>query len=337
MSKKKRTPKAKSNAPRRRRVKRPVARKSMSMARLDASLSALEQPFTQWLLDEGMASTDAEVESTISTAWAGITAMLDECSEFQLTCVDTHALDHLLDTIPVPDDPDLAADLVGAVLVPVGMFIDFLYDSERWTGSEDDYVDASSMIMEFVDGDEPDVEPADEVEALLALPMTSQLQDLVRAVGEGRDLDEARRLAPDEKLWLVATQYGLIDVQSGRAVAAPHADEWPHHTTDIEDKATELRSVAALLIALTFLDADPESPDGQARVLEDLARRGFSDAAADYEFYDRLKPALEVGMEILDELLDGTAEGDVDEAGAGGVDDDVLRRESRLVQKRPKR
>ena len=235
----------------------------MSMARLDASLNALEQPFTQWLLDEGMASTDAEVESTISTAWAGITAMLDECSEFQLTCVDTHALDHLLDTIPVPDDPDLAADLVGAVLVPVGMFIDFLFDSDRWTGTEDDYVDASSMIMEFIDGDEPDVEPADELEALLALPMTSQLQDLVRAVGEGRDLDEARRLAPDEKLWLVATQYGLIDVQSGRAVAAPHADEWPHHTTDIEDKATELRSVAALLIALTFLDADPESQTGR--------------------------------------------------------------------------
>jgi hypothetical protein len=306
------------------------------MARLDTSLDALEIPFTQWLLDGGMA-TDDEVDSIVDTVWAAAAVMLDQCGEFTPTAIDTHALDHLLDTIEVPDDPDEAVERVDAVLVPVAAFVNFLSDTDRWTGTEDAYWEASSMLVELLDGSEPDVEPADEVEALLALPMTSQLQELVRSIGTGLELEEARKLAPDEKLWLVATQYGLIEVESGRAVPAPHADEWPHHTTDIEDKAAELRSVAALLIALTFLDADPESPDGQARVVEDLARRGFSDAAADYEFHDRLKPALEVGMEILDELLDGTAEGDVDEARASRVDDDVLRLESRLIEKRPKR
>ena len=337
MSKKKRTPKAKSNAPRSRRSKRPVARRSRSIARLDAALDTLEQPFRQWLVDEELASNDAEIESVVETAWAGITAMLDECSDFQLTRIDAHAIDHLLDTIPVPEDPDVAANLVDAVLIPVGMFMNFLFDTDRWTGSEDEYMDASSLIMELVDGSEaPYVEPEDEVEALLALPMTTQLQELLRLVGSGRDIG-GTGVASDKRLWRLAIEHGLVEMEAGRLVLAPHADEWPHHTADIEEKADELRSAAALYIALMFNDADPDSADAQTRILEDLARHGFADATADYEVYDRLKPTLDVAMDILDELLDGSAEGDVDEARAGGVDDDVLLRESRLVQKRPKR
>ncbi|NMN95180.1 hypothetical protein [Antrihabitans stalactiti] len=309
------------------------------MARLDAALNALEHPFGRWLVDEELASSDAEIESIVETAWAGVTAMLDECSDFQLTRIDAHALDHLLDTIPVPEDPDAAADLVDAVLLPVGMFMNFLFDTDRWTGSEDDYTEATSMIMELVNESEaPHVEPEDEVEALLALPMTAQLQDLLRWVGEGRGLDElSGSPITDDRLWRLAIEHGLVEMDAGRFVLAPHADEWPHHTADIEEKVDELRSAAALYIALMFNDADPDSADAQTRILEDLARHGFADATADYEVYDRLKPTLDVAMDILDELLDRSAEGNVDEARAGGVDDDVLLRESRLVQKRPKR
>lgn len=302
MSRKKHTPKAKTNKSRRsRRVAPPTPSRSMGVRALDRALGALEEPFATWLLGEGFATDTEQVEATMSTAWAAAHAMDDECPDFDLTAFGTHDLDHLIDTFPFLADDDLDGQLITAILVPTGMFASFLFDTDRWTGTDEDYVDVGQAIMEIVGGeldedfgsvvaslDVPAIAPAAELAALQTLSLVDQLHALLRWIGDGRPVTATGALTladvesaavavgalvaqgiPLQSMWKVTDLARLwmlarhLDlIAVGRTkVRLTENGRAWPNAIDPAQHAEQLRKAAGLFVALTLLE--PDYPAGQ--------------------------------------------------------------------------
>jgi hypothetical protein len=159
---------------------------SLGIYRVERGLAAMTPDFVDWYAESIGPAEDAMaclgIVKAVAATYSEVTG------EPGLTGFEPLALGDLMDEIEAAD-PDEAA-MVFAVL---HLFIDFLHETGKWTGSEEDYLVVHSML---IDSEEPGagmpvievprLPEAEEAEFLAALPLIHRARALVEWLGEGK-------------------------------------------------------------------------------------------------------------------------------------------------------
>jgi hypothetical protein len=160
---------------------------SLGLYRVERRLAAVTPDFVDWYAEslgpaeEAMACLD--IVKAVAATYSEVTG------EPGVTEFEPLALGDMMDEIEAAD-PDEAL-MVFAVF---HLFIDFLHETGKWTGSEEDYVVVHSLLAE----QEPELEmplvkvprlpEAEETEFFAALPLIQRARALMEWLGEGKQV-----------------------------------------------------------------------------------------------------------------------------------------------------
>lgn len=259
-------------------------------------LRNLAGPFRDWFLHEGPgvhAATPAEglqeAEAAVAAA-SDVLGMLEQVTgRLDVTDVPPESLEMLLVDL-LPAVPDLDEDVVPVIAATFLVYLSFLAETGRWTGSPEALDDCLEIVADVLEETEqvwpglPDIEPPDvaanqELAALAALPLLEQLRALVRWLGQGRrvtgtgairtaDLPSAAAVVgvsgpvvrsmwdvPElAALWTSAADAGLLDV--GSTWARPTERVVLLDDGEDAERLALLRAVVADYVATRVVNSD---------------------------------------------------------------------------------
>ncbi|MDG3010369.1 hypothetical protein G4X40_09415 [Rhodococcus sp. D2-41] len=225
MGRKKHVAKAKTNAP---RGSRRRERGRSSVAVREPEFANVLGPFRDWLRAE--AELDGHEDLAVEGALDGLRVMRSADPRFDETAWKAADLDSVLAAVPLGGDEEQLgyedpAEVLGDVFAPLGLLLGFLFETGRWTGTEQSYLVCAETIDEYLEPDSglidldaldvPEVEQQAELAALAGLPVVLQLDTLLTWIGTGRPVTGEGTLGQQELLE-VTRELGVA-VESGEA------------------------------------------------------------------------------------------------------------------------
>lgn len=204
MSKKKRTPKANGQKSSRRR---PGPGRWRTGRRQDATsqLRALAGPFQEWFVTAGPGAPQGDEPADLAEARSALSALRDTLGILEaavgpldVTTLVAEDLERFLyDVLPAVDLDGEEEDVVTAMAAVLLVYLSFLDETGRWSGTETALLDCHAVVAELLEErghdviepprfDLPEIPPSDELAALADLPLVSRMRALATWVGPGR-------------------------------------------------------------------------------------------------------------------------------------------------------
>lgn len=159
------------------------------------AMGAMQPAFGAWF--GGSYGTLEEAAACLEAATGVAAAYLEITGRTEVTAFEPEPLVTLVDELEA-EDPEAALTVVSAF----HLYVDFLMETEAWTGSEEDLAECHEILVELEDEDEaeqpvlevPEIPGAEEGAYLATVPLVSQAVALLEWLGDGRPVTGTRAL-----------------------------------------------------------------------------------------------------------------------------------------------
>ncbi|MCZ4562139.1 hypothetical protein O4160_14960 [Rhodococcus sp. IEGM 1401] len=163
--------------------------------------------FVEWLDESEMSEQSEAISRLVSSTLTQLAGARNGFSPSAWLPADAHLLVDAAERI-LQDESDTAEDTAVNLVLTSLQYLTFLDETDLWDGTPEDYSHCMEDLSDFLQGDEPDMLDADDIDlpdvslaqelaAISALPLLPALDDIVArvadglAVGEDADLQRA--------------------------------------------------------------------------------------------------------------------------------------------------
>ncbi|WP_415977096.1 hypothetical protein [Rhodococcus sp. 077-4] len=163
--------------------------------------------FVEWLDESEMSEQSEAIARLVSSTLTQLSGARPGFSPSAWLPADAHLLVDAAERI-LQEESETAEDTAVNLVLTSLQFLTFLDETDLWDGSPEDYAHCMEDLSDFLEGDEPDMLDADDIDlpdvslaqelaAISALPLLPALDEIVArvadglAVGEDADLQRA--------------------------------------------------------------------------------------------------------------------------------------------------
>ncbi|WP_143544966.1 MULTISPECIES: hypothetical protein [unclassified Rhodococcus (in: high G+C Gram-positive bacteria)] len=151
--------------------------------------------FVEWLDESEMSEQSEAISRLVSSTLTQLAGARHGFSPSAWLPADAHLLVDAAERI-LQEDSDTAEDTAVNLVLTSLQYLTFLDETDLWDGSPEDYAHCMEDLSDFLEGDEPDMLDADDIDlpdvslaqelaAISALPLLPALDDIVARVADG--------------------------------------------------------------------------------------------------------------------------------------------------------
>ena len=179
--------------------------------------------FVEWLAESEMSEQSEAISRLVSSTLTQLSGARPGFSPTAWLPADAHLLVDAAERI-LQEESDTAEDTAVNLVLTSLQYLTFLDETDLWDGSAEDYAHCMDDLSDFLEGDEPDMLDADDIDlpdvtltqelaAISALPLLPALDDIVERVSDGMAVSSDIQL-----------QHALGSVQFDPAQLGPGTD-----------------------------------------------------------------------------------------------------------------
>lgn len=179
--------------------------------------------FVEWLAESEMSEQSEAISRLVSSTLTQLSGARPGFSPTAWLPADAHLLVDAAERI-LQEESDTAEDTAVNLVLTSLQYLTFLDETDLWDGSAEDYAHCMDDLSDFLEGDEPDMLDADDIDlpdvtlaqelaAISALPLLPALDDIVERVSDGMAVSSDAQL-----------QHALGSVQFDPAQLGPGTD-----------------------------------------------------------------------------------------------------------------
>ncbi|NLU81355.1 hypothetical protein [Rhodococcus sp. HNM0569] len=257
-------------------------RRSATSDATDRQIASLLGRFDEWLRDQGPSVPTAPTTRVVRSILGGLDQALDDFDPTGWTPDAAHVVLDSAEGILERDDSDSSAAAADHLVASASDYLDFLIDTDAWTGSDEDLEHCLGDFDDFLGGDVelltpddidlPTVAPAAIAKAIDDLPLAAALDRLIAwaqgspavnarevATALGVDVPASRFQGPGDvpelaDMWTAAQDARLVQATPDGAVTLPDASAFRDRDPDVTARALA-SFVAARLTPVDGADA----------------------------------------------------------------------------------
>ncbi|OZD02358.1 hypothetical protein CH275_17085 [Rhodococcus sp. 06-235-1A] len=151
--------------------------------------------FVEWLDESEMSEQSEAISRLVSSTLTQLSGARPGFSPSAWLPADAHLLVDAAERI-LQDESDTAEDTAINLVLTSLQYLTFLDETDLWDGTPEDYAHCMDDLSDFLEGDEPDMLDADDIDlpdvslaqelsAISALPLLPALDDIVLRVSDG--------------------------------------------------------------------------------------------------------------------------------------------------------
>lgn len=275
---------------------------------------ALLAEFRSWLHDTDIERDPEILDGLVLNVHGPIMAIEQVHPGFAVTAWAAEDIDAVLSFAEYMEGKEEGPPALGIALA-VRLFIDFLYRTDRWTATEDDWLEVSSALDAYLTTSMPvpsteidtDLDPQREASALAQVGVAQRCTAMLGWIGAERQATQARWLKPallaefaravgiptspgtkkmtdDPRLadlWLLAEELELISVSTTRVRPGPRADEWQGGPS-----LTMLRTAVSMATRNALVGGSAFTPETSRALMIRTVYQGMSSAPIPVTIFD---------------------------------------------------
>lgn len=158
-------------------------------------ISDLIDGFVEWLDESEMSEQAEAISRLVSSTLTQLSGARHGFSPSAWIPADAHLLVDAAERI-LQEESETAEDTAVNLVLTSLQYLTFLDETDLWDGSPEDYAHCMEDLSDFLEGDEPDMLDADDIDlpnvsldqelaAISALPLLPALDDIVARVADG--------------------------------------------------------------------------------------------------------------------------------------------------------
>ncbi|OZC45584.1 hypothetical protein CH294_18405 [Rhodococcus sp. 14-2483-1-1] len=151
--------------------------------------------FVEWLDESEMSEQSEAISRLVSSTLTQLSGARQGFSPSAWMPADAHLLVDAAERI-LQEESDTAEDTAVNLVLTSLQYLTFLDETDLWDGTPEDYAHCMEDLSDFLEGDEPDMLDADDIDlpdvslaqelaAISALPLLPALDDIVARVADG--------------------------------------------------------------------------------------------------------------------------------------------------------